>query len=344
MVCFIFLVTSSCGLESLLTVDKTKEVTSKELNFPAAKYESLIWLPSKGPVAFTIDIYQPSPQQVRFAIEGERELHYLPFTSDPDCMVFTRYYPARLLPDGRMGVYKQCGQDYPRQDADYLLAYDWDSQKTQQIIPGPLTTTLSKNYSWNPDMSRGVMDIYDGLAGTLYWISRQGTEPMELTLSDGKQSWSLAAAYPDFPDYSKYGIAFSPAWSPDGKTIAFWASFDVIGRKGQSRADGGFDLVLLNPKDLTYSIVLRSMYHPGRLGWSPNGDWLVFKGRRGISEQNGLWLFSPIDENLIYFAEGRYRDVVWSPDSSKVAAIYCYDVLCEKQSIMEYDLTEITSK
>ena len=342
--CLVFLVASSCEVETILAVDKTKKISSEELSFPSVKYRSLIWLPIKGLAAFSSDIYQPSTQQVKYAFEGDTELHYLPLPPDPNCLVFTRYIRPRLLADGRMGIQKACGQDDLHKDANYLLAYDWDSRETKQIIASPLPSTISGTYSWNPDMTSGVMDIFDGLNGTLFWISPQGVQPMELTLSDGKRSWSLASAYPDFPDYSSYGIAFSPAWSPDGKTIAFWVSFEVIGWEGLSRADAGFDLIFLDSSKMTYSIVLKNIYYPFLLDWSPDGEWLVFRGRIALSSQDRLWLFSPKDKKLEYFAEGYFDDVVWYPDGRKVAVIYCYDVLCDKQTILEYDLTGIISK
>jgi hypothetical protein len=339
---FILLALYGCNRSNMALESEKGVGVYRKLDFPVGKYNVLIWLPDEGLAAFSIDVHQSSDLQVSFAFEGDKELHTIPFQPDPNCNLFTRYFPLRLLPDGRIGVHKICGQNDPRHDKKFLLAYDWNTQKTEQIVAGHLPDILAKDYTWSPDMSRGVQEIYDVLNGTLFWISPQGAEPMRLTLSDGKRSWSLSDAYPDFPDAQNYGIATAPTWSPDGNTIAFWASFDAIGREGHSRADAEFSLIFLDPVDMSYSIVLKKIYHPGLLAWSPNGEWLVFEGRIGVLGQDGLWLLSPASKTPVYISKGEFQDIpIWSLDSSKIAVIYCYEILCDQPSIIEYDLSGV---
>jgi hypothetical protein len=338
----ILLALNSCNEFSTALETRNVGVTYRELDFPFEIYHTLIWLPDEGLIAISINVNQSSEQQVKFAFEGDNVLQAIPFISDPSCHLFTRYSPLRLLPDGRIGVHKFCGQNDPRQDALFLLAYDWSTRGIEQIVASPLPDVLAKDYTWNPDMTRGVQEIYDVLNGTLFWISPQGVEPMRLTLSDGKRSWSLYDAYPDFPNAKHHGIATAPTWSPNGKTIAFWASFDAIGRDGHLRANTEYSLIFLDPEDMSYSIVINNIYHPGSLAWSPNGDMLAFEGRMGLFGENGLWLLLPTTKKPVHIAGGEFYDIpVWSSDGSKIAVIYCYEILCDKQSIIEYDLTRI---
>jgi hypothetical protein len=227
------------------------------------------------------------------------------------------------------------------------MAYDFESGEIEQIVTGKLPSrTISKDFSWHPDMTRGVQEIYDILNGVLYWITPFGSEPISLTLSDGKRSWSLDESFPDFSeDSSAMGIAAIPAWSPDGKTIAFWASFDAIGREGFARADGEYNLIFLDPDSLAYTIVLDRVCHPEDLEWSPNSEWLAFLGETARPRRRGLWLFSLRDKKLVLISEGVFRDnLVWSPDGRTIAGILCYDNLCEDQEIWEYDVSELTSR
>jgi hypothetical protein len=180
----------------------------------------------------------------------------------------------------------------------------------------------------------------------LYWITPFGSEPISLTLSDGKRSWSLEESFPDYSDDpSAMGIAAIPAWSPDGKTIAFWASFDAIGREGFARANGEYKLIFLDPDSLAYSIVLDRVYLPQALEWSPNGEWLAFTGGASYPRRRGIWLFSPTMGSLLRINEGIISgNPVWSPDGRTIAGILCYDNLCEDQEIWEYDVSELTSR
>ena len=94
-----------------------------------------------------------------------------------------------------------------------------------------------------PDVSRDeIVFLYDG---DLWVVPKVGGTARRVTSDDGPESY--------------------PKFSPDGRTIAFMASYD-----------GGSDLYRL---DLTAGLPERITYHPGRemlSEWTPEGDGLLF--------------------------------------------------------------------
>lgn len=71
------------------------------------------------------------------------------------------------------------------------------------------------DFSWNPNMTRGVLEI-GSLLSTIVWLTPAGMELMTITIGSGEQSWSLeenlAAMYDDRIDNSEVGIARDPVW------------------------------------------------------------------------------------------------------------------------------------
>src|SRR5699024_9122841 len=116
-----------------------------------------------------------------------------------------------------------------------------------------------------------------------------------------------------------------PAWSPDGKTIAY-----VTDASGESEiairpADGsGEEKLLTSTHD-------RSYYAPH---WSPNGHWLAFS-----DSTKTLWVMNVESRKLYKVAQDKYselKDFSFSPDSGWLAysrtqpngmrAIYIYGI------------------
>ena len=70
-------------------------------------------------------------------------------------------------------------------------------------------------------MTLGLVQIYGGLEGTIYWMSQKGIMSVDFAISDEKRSFLPAKNFPNFSEGNEQGIIFSPTWSLDGKTIAF---------------------------------------------------------------------------------------------------------------------------
>jgi len=321
------------------------------LDFPDHVYDNLIWFPDGGLIALSnADKMVSGKLEVIYATESSIALEKVFLEADTYCQAKTIYYWGGELPDSRIGSVKLCLMNDYKQDAKYLSSYDWRSGKVEQIVAGPLPNKLAGWFTWNSTMTRGVQDDSDGMVGTLYWITSQGYEPMDLVLEQGNKKWSLKDAfldesqYSDNPQFNNYGIAHSPAWSPNDQQIAFWASFAAIGQKGFSRLDSEYQLVFLNPDDMSYTITIRNIYHPGHLDWSPDGAWLAFWGNYGKSfgDTNELWLYSPDKNELISIGTGIFRSLAWSPGGDELAVLQCKDLLCEEgQEVIQFDVADI---
>lgn len=113
----------------------------------------------------------------------------------------------------------------------------------------------------------------------------------------------------------------SPAWSPDGKQLAWYISGD-FGQGGQVGL-AVFDL------EANTGWLLHLYTTPGRGGWfaapvwSPDGQWIAFSAEDQNQARAGLWIarVNGQEERLIKAEVGHdYALPVWSPDGQWLAA------------------------
>jgi hypothetical protein len=323
-------------------------VVAQRLDLSARnQYGGVLWLPD-GMQLIWVHVAE-DPDAVWYITADNQDLRKLNLEADARCRRVDFRAPS-VLPDGRLGLIKRCYSRWPDRptplgDESYLIAYDWTTGAVEQVVAGPLPNSdLSSQYTWNPQMTRGVQE-FSSLDGTLFWISPAGTEPMTVTVSDGRRSWSLDENYVAIRDRLEpkdTGVARAPAWSPDGTQIAFLSTLDSIGRGGIHRTSGAWGLYLMDPVELQPRRLLDGIYDPTVMRWAPDGQWLAFLGQAGRSRQRGLWLFSPTLNQLRLVAAGRVTGLAWSPDSGAIAAALCADQFCQEREIWQYDVSAIT--
>jgi TolB protein len=110
-------------------------------------------------------------------------------------------------------------------------------------------------------------------------------------------------------------VLWSPAWSPDGKRIAF-----ARGTLGDGRAIyGGQDLWVMDSDGSNPRKVLSDMgsaLDPAGLDWSPDGDALAFDG--SVDGAEGLHVMDLDDRRTRLLDKGAFYPA-WSPDGSRIA-------------------------
>jgi len=326
-----------------------------KMNYPLANYSGLGWLSETELAAFVTD---QNGGVTGYYFENDDTLHSLelpPFVAELDCNGVNDFntninykHPA-LLPDGRLGLNNGCVSlgDPPDKKRQYMVAYNFKTKETTLLVNEPLPHYLSNGFTWNPDMTLGLQQIYGVLDGTIYWMSPDKIAPVDFAISDGERSFLPSKDFPHFSEGNEQGIVFSPAWSPNGKTIAFFVTLDAIGRSGWSRSDGEYKIFFMDPIEQKPYPVMGSIYDPSELIWSPDSKWLVFVGYYGVLRTNGIWAYSVESGKIYPVISGDFSRIAWSPDGNKIAATICVpdsDSLCNQYEIWEYNVSSIYRK
>jgi len=127
--------------------------------------------------------------RINFYVLDNKEVYPLILPDDAACVTGTHYSRAGLLPDGRIGLVKFCVDSLsepPAERGDYsLVAFDLTQHVITPLMDGFLYPGLQQSFTWNQDMSRGVMAV-GTLDSTLYWLSPDGPEPMQVVVGEGE--------------------------------------------------------------------------------------------------------------------------------------------------------------
>lgn len=337
-----------------LSCAQIARVNSKgiKLNFPPANYSGLGWLSETELAAFVAD---EDFGVTGYYLEDNNHLYSLdlpPFVAELDCngvndyVTGINYTHPSLLPDGRLGLINRCISrgDPPGLKRQYMVAYDLQIKNTQLIVNEPLPSYLTNAFTWNPDMTLGLAQRYGGLSGTFYWITPEHVAPVDFVISDGKRSFLPANVLSSPSNNKDQGIVFSPVWSPDGKTIAFFVTLDAIGREGFSRSEGEYKIFFMDPVEQKPAPVVGGINDPSELIWSPDSKWLAFIGHYGILKTEGIWVYSVESGKIYPVVSGDFSRMAWSPDGNKIAATSCVpdpDLFCDRYELWEYDVSSI---
>ena len=332
----LLLIASSITSCSLFSGKSAEPIPSEELVFPKAESYDALVNTNDGLTVLLVSGDLGDLQS--YTRENDREFENFDFPGDTSCDPET-YHSHEALIDGRLQVWEWCLTG--NGGVQYLMAYNWKTKQLERLA-GPLPLG-SSGASWNPDQTKAIIYLDSGFATrTLYWLYNDGSfSPLDLVIIDGSRSWNLKDDFPDFKadDTGKTGSTGGAAWSPDGKSIAFFASPNAVGKTGFQRFRVEYYLYLMDPNTVGLNVVAENIYSPFLIQWSPDSTHIAFIGTYGFWKEDGLWLYSLKDKSITNIAKGKFQGLAWTSNNS-LAAIHCEDIgMCAQ--IFEYDLTSV---
>lgn len=285
-----------------------------------------------------------------YAKEGDEKFTEVSFPLEPKARCWqTKYAIYESMPDGRIMVWKNCssrsGGGTPSTTITSLLTYNIEDKHLIEIISS--LPSGASSASWNPEMTKAIAYYQNSFSSaTLYWVLEDGHEPADIEIGNVEHSWNLKDDFPDFAG-AKTGATGNTgraSWSPDGNSIAFFASPDAIGVTGWSRFHVEYSLYIMSPESLDAHPVHENIYSPFLLQWSPNSKYIAFIGQSGLGKQDGVWLYSLDTDTLTLISKGDFSSLAWKADGNNLVAVRCDEVevlTCE--IIEEYDISKAIS-
>jgi len=260
------------------------------------------------------------------------------------------YIIFQRLADGRLGLLGDCFRSAPQRGARYLLAHDEAQQTTELLVPEMLPIDIAGWASWDPTLTRAIVS-FGSLYSGMYWIDAAGAAaPVTATIqADGKR-FSLETAFVAYLQHrevvERTGNAKAPVWSPDGSTIAFFASVAAINREGMHRIRSDRWVVcLMDARTQAIRVALNPVYGVTIPRWSSDGRFLALSGRLGAHGPKGVWVYAVANGATRLIAEGEFGNILWSADDQAIYAIRYHDknYRREQTEVWRYEVGEVLS-
>lgn len=167
-----------------------------------------------------------------------------------------------------------------------------DLKESKEVVYRPKDgRATARSPSFAPDGSRVVFSLNDTGGGhRIASVDPGGQDLKTLTQSSGVNSW--------------------PAFSPDGRTIAF----------GSSR-DGDLDLYAMDADGARVRRLTRSPGRDVRPAWSPDGKRIAFVSTRDGNEEVYVMNADGSNPRNLTAHPGRDSDPAWHPDGRRLAFV-----------------------
>lgn len=243
------------------------------------------------------------------ASSGDAEPLELPAPAACD---WVRHGFPRPLADGRVSLSQFCEFASPASpnSSSAVVAVDLGSGEVEVL--SELGSDLSPSgSSWDPAVERGVASESSSICASLFGVDRSGPTGLPVRLGEGDDTW-LADEELRSSECTE-GRADWPAWSPDGRTIAFFSSPDSVGKEGFRRLDQPWELLLMDPATLKTRTLVDRVEHARATTWSPDGRWLAY-----VAEEDGVFVVSAAGGRPRRVSEEPARWLAWSPDGDEL--------------------------
>jgi dipeptidyl aminopeptidase/acylaminoacyl peptidase len=286
-----------------------RPVPRHPLQIPEGTYGTLAWLSNDRIVLEYRPRGKQGPETSLWIMRSDgSEFHALALPADTqnECS-WTGYHDPVALSDGRAAYVRSCHMEKGNPFwSSSILVLDAKTETSQRLFNYQIPEAASFSLAFGPDLSRGVGATYSDIEHYMFRIDNSGIYTIEFGLLRPNR----------------------PAWSSDGKTLAFFGNRTMSGDAGPIWATQAYDLWLMSADCVTRSsecrdkarILLQSVGGPTNVAWSPDGKWLVFDGDvhgRG----DGIWLFDASGQQSFLIAAGNYAVPTWSPDGKAIIAV-----------------------
>ena len=293
----------------------------RAVSIPASNYAGVVWLSPESIFLTRL----PDPESVRTELWSVRPngsaLAQVPI-DDPEC-ARADFHAITRLPDQRLGFIEFCLNNpnfvIPSNDNIFLSAVDPATGRVERLMNEPLGFN-GHQLTWNPQLTKGFASTLSDLCGSIAGLNRDGPIYLPIPVEDDGSTWDLADFFVDSGQHcDEYGRADWPAWSPDGASVAFFASAPQTEGIGFDRVNLPWSLYVMSARDLAPRKVLGGVLHPRGLSWSTDGR-LAFSGT--VTDRgSGTWTFDPDSGELEHVSAILTSWLDWSPEGTRIAAI-----------------------
>ena len=195
-----------------------------------------------------------------------------------------------------------------------IEAFDLRSMTARRLVERPVDVSAGQ-MTWNEDLERGFYGEFPhSPCVELFELTPDVAKRADITISDGAESWNTNEGGPNREFMcTGLGSASLPAWSHDGRTLAFFATPLPPEGSGIGRLDAEWSLYFAAADDLRPSPVIENVREPLSLAWSADDDLLAFSGE--VDGRLGTWLYDR-RTNQVSYLDDAIGGVDWSPNES----------------------------
>ena len=301
---------------------------------PSAYYPGVAWLSPEA--IFLIRISDPDSIGTELWSVRPNGSNFVQVPIDDPKCASTDIHALTRLPDRRIGFIEFCLNNpnfvIPSNDNIFLSALNPASGRVNRLMSEPLGFN-GHQFTWNPQLTEGFASTLSDLCGSIAGLRRDRPFYPPIPVKDDGYSWDLADYFVDEGHHcDDYGRADWPAWSPDGASIAFFASASQIEGSAFDRVNLPWSLFVMSAEALEPHKVLGGVLHPRGLSWSTDGR-LAFSGT--VSDRgSGTWTFDPDSEEIVRVSPTLTSSLDWSPEGTSIAAISDVDPPSQREDIL----------